>query len=255
MYGKLTLLVWWATLVLEAAILVRAFREKTLREYPLFFLYLACVFFSSASGYAIYAVRQPLYQYWYWIWEFVCVIAGYGVVLEILEKALASFPGPRRLAKNIALLVLVSITGFMAAQWALRQGASSMRTSIEVERNLRGAESVLLAIIIGVVFYYGVPIGKNLKGIAAGYGLCVATLVMGYAARSHFGQSFHATFSAVSGYSYLASLFVWTAALWARYPNPVIEAPTQLSQDYDSLVKFTKTMLNGIRGRLEKADS
>lgn len=255
MYAKLTLAVWWATLALEAVVLVRSFKHKIVRDYPLFFVYLACVFISSASGYVVYVLLPPLYQYWYWSWELVCVIAGYGVVLEILEKALAFFPGPRRIAKNTALLVLASITCVMAVQWALKHGAGSLRTSFEVDRNLRAAECVLFAMIVSVIFYYGIPIGKNLKGIAGGYGLCVATLMMGYAAGSYFGKSFQAKFSILSGCSYFVSLLIWASALWHRSPNPVPQTHPRLNDDYDALVKWTKAALNGMRGRLEKVDS
>jgi hypothetical protein len=249
----LTLIVWWTTILLESVILVRCVKNKVLRDYPFFIAYLACVLVSSASGYVVYQVRFSLYQYWYWAWEFVCVIAGYGVVLEILEKALESYPGPRRFARNVGLLVLASVVGFTTVQWALEHGASSLLTSLEVERNLRSAESVLLAVIVGVVFYYGVPIGKNLKGIALGYGFCVATVVIGFAARSYLGPSFHTMFSAISTYSYTASLLIWTLALWSRYPNPRPEASAQLEADYDSLAKWTRTVLGRMRGRFGKA--
>ena len=47
---------------------------------------MGCVFASSTSGYIVYEANPPMYRYWYWGWEFVCVLAGYGVVLELLEK-------------------------------------------------------------------------------------------------------------------------------------------------------------------------
>jgi hypothetical protein len=249
----LTLIVWWTTILLESVILVRCIKNRVVKDYPFFAAYLTCVLISSVSGYIVYEVRYSLYQYWYWAWELVCVIAGYGVVLEILERALESYPGPRRLARNVGLFVLASVVGFTTVQWALEHGASSLRTSVEVERNLRSAESVLLAVTLGVVFYYGVPIGKNLKGIALGYGLCVATIVMGNAARSYLGPSFQAVFSAMSAYSYTVSLLIWSLALWSRYPNPRPEASAQLEADYDSLAKWTRTVLGRMRGRLGKA--
>lgn len=251
--GMLTLVVWWTTILLESVILVRCMRNRVVRDYPFFTAYLACVLVSSASGFVVHQLRYSLYQYWYWTWEFVCVIAGYGLLLEILERALATSPGPRRFARNAGLLVLASIVGLTTLQWALGRGPSSFLTSLEVERNLRSAESILLALIVGVVFYYGVPIGKNLKGIALGYGLCVATVVMGYATRSYLGPSFHAMFSAISSYSYTASLLIWTLALWSRHPNPRLEPSAQLEADYDSLARWTRTVLGRMRGRLRKA--
>src|SRR5580658_5446361 len=113
----LTFIVWWATIVLELAILLRAFKTGAFREFPFFCIYLGCVLLSSASGYVVYSVygeRSPTYQYWYWTWEFVCVIAGYNVVLEVVERGLASHDGARKMARSVALWGFAVIVAYVA---------------------------------------------------------------------------------------------------------------------------------------------
>lgn len=249
----LILIIWWATILLEFVLLLRIFKNGVLQAQPIFGAYLACVLTSSVSGYLVYETNPPLYRYWYWGWEFVCVLAGYCVVLELLEKSLAVHERLRRLARNIGLTVLAVIVAFTTSQLILARGLPATRTSDEVERNLRTAELVLLALIILVIRYYGIRVGRNVKGVMLGYGLVVAAIVVDNALRSYVGAGFQAVFSFIRSYSYLAALLVWTAALWSYSPNPVSRTPGPSSSDYDSHTKMIKDKLSGIRGNVGKA--
>jgi hypothetical protein len=246
-------LVWWVTSVLEAVILVRIFKNGVITEYAYFAVYLSCVFLKRASGYIIYEVSQPVYRYWYWAWEFVCVLAGYRVVLEVLENAFAWHSGPRKLARNVALMIFASVVVLTALQWGAERGSQLISTSVDVERNLRTAELVLLGLIIGVIFYYSIPVGRNLKGILLGYGLVVAIVVMDNALRSYVGPGFQAVFSSIRSYSYLSALVIWVSALWSYSPNPVPERTTALTADYEALASWTRGVLSGMREYLRKA--
>jgi hypothetical protein len=251
--AKLTLAVWWATLGLEAIILYRLLKGRLRAHYPFFFAYLSCVFFASASGFAIYTfdTNVSLYQYWYWAWEFVCVIAGYSVVLEVIERGLAPHQGARQLLRNGAMLVFTAIVAYMTIH-SLWRHANPWLTSVEVERNLRTAEAILLVAVICAVAYYSIPIGRNVKGIVLGYGLCVATVVIGDTLRSFVGNSFQGLFSAVRSWSYLISLLVWVPALWSYRPS-IFERPTRPDGDYDAVVAKAREAVESMRGQLEKA--
>lgn len=255
-YAKLTLIVWWVTLLLEVTILTRAFKEKILRQYAFFFVYLSCVFLSSASGYYIYQYypdRRSLYQYWYWSWEFVCVIAGYSVVLETIEKGFAAHEGVRRFFTNAALLAFGAVVVITGIQSVRLRHSIGLLTSMEVERNLRAAEAVLLLAIMVTIAHYAIPIGKNLRGIILGYGLCVATVVIGNSIGSYIGSRFLPVFSAARSWSYLLSLLIWTAALWSYHPNPVPKPPIRSGPDYEVLAANTRQAVESVRGQLEKA--
>jgi hypothetical protein len=249
----LTLIIWWTTIVLELVILIRAFKTGAFKEYPFFSIYLGCVLLSSASGYAVYKMRPGLYQYWYWTWEFVCVVAGYNVVLELVEKGLASHDGARKLFRNVGLWVFAVIVAFVAVQSMLLRHSNALISSVEVERDLRTAEAFLLAAIMGAIAYYHVPVGRNLKGIVVGYGLCVATVVIAHSIRSYVGASFQDFFSVVRSWSYLASLLIWTFALWSYEANPVSRLTGNSGSDYDVLAMKTREAVESVRGQLGKA--
>jgi hypothetical protein len=249
----LTLIIWWTTIVLELAILIRAFKTGVFKDYPFFSIYLGCVLLSSASGYVVYKERPGLYQYWYWTWEFVCVVAGYNVVLELIERGLGSHDGARKFFRNVGLWVFAVIVGFVAIQSMLLRHSNALISSVEVERDLRTAEAFLLAAIMGAIAYYHVPVGRNLKGIVVGYGLCVATVVIAHSIRSYVGASFQDLFSVVRSWSYLVSLLIWILALWSYQPNPVPKRPGDSEPDYDLLAMKTREAVESVRGQLGKA--
>jgi hypothetical protein len=249
----LTLIIWWATIALELAILLRAFKTGASKEFPFFCLYLGCVLLSSASGYIVYRKRPLQYQYWYWTWEFVCVIAGYNVVLEVVERGLASHEGARKILRNVALWGFAVIVAYVAIHSMLLRHANAWISSVEVERDLRTAEALLLAAIMGAVVYYRVAVARSLKGIVVGYGLCVATIVITHSLRSYLGPWFQDYFSMIRSWSYLFSLLIWTFALWAYQPSAVPKRPGNSGTDYDALRTTTREAVESVREQLGKA--
>lgn len=249
-----TLVPYLIGVLLEAVILFRCFRTRGFRHYPFFCIYLTCVLLADLGLYPAYKLLNPhLFRTCYWTKEFVCVIAGYAVVMEIIEIAFAHFEGPKKLGRNAALIIFASIVGITALQAAWQRVSNTIHTSIQIEANLRGAELVLLSIIIAVIFYYGVPVGRNLKGIIVGYGICTAAVVLNESIRTFAGPSFQAAFSTFWSYSYLLCLFIWTSTLWSYEPNPAPEACNEMDGDYEVLANRTKATLAGMRGYLRKA--
>jgi hypothetical protein len=249
-----TYALWAAGIGLESLILFRSVKSTICRTYPRFCVYMVCILVSDAALWPLYRMASPqIYQRCYWAKEFICVIAGYAVVLEILERALESYDGPKKLARNAALAVFTLIVAFTSGEWLLQRSIGFPLTGVEVQRDLRSAELVLLSLIICLLLYYHIPAGRNLKGIVLGYGLCVATVVAGDAFRSYAGMPFQNAFSFLRSYSFFASLLIWTIFLWSYDPNPLPEHPAQLAHDYNSLTNWTKGTLAGMRGHLRRA--
>jgi hypothetical protein len=247
------LVAYSAGILLEGTILFRCFRTGSFRQYPFFCVYLSCIFVTDIGLFPAYKLVSPsVFRTCYWAKEFVCVIAGYAVIMEIIETAFARFDGPKKLGRNAGLITFAAIVGITALQAGFQRAPNSVQTSIQVEANLRGAELILLSIVIGVIFYYSVPVGRNLKGIIVGYGICTAAVVMNEAIRTFAGPSFQPAFSTIWSYSYVLALGVWAAALWSYEPNPVPESANQTEGDYEALAARTRTTLAGVRGYLRK---
>jgi hypothetical protein len=240
------LTIWWIGICLESVIIAQGIRAKVFTKYPVFFAYLAFVLASEISRFVIYEKARAVYQGWWWATEFIGVLLGYLLIMQILETALTAYPGARKFARNLGLIVFAGIVLFTTGEWLFQRQISLALTSIEVERNLRGAEAILLCALLGVVAYYGVRIGRNLTGIILGYGMYIALEVMLDASRSHFGHAFQSNFSRIRTYSYLVALIVWMAALWSYSPVTQPEAPLQLESDYQAFAGSTRERIDAM---------
>jgi hypothetical protein len=134
---------------------------------------------------------------------------------------------------------------------ALKVGLGAVRlTAVSeagMERDLRTVQAIFLATILAVVFYYGIGLGKNLKGLIFGFGIYVGTSLMTLALLSVLGHPFEGISERLRSGSYLFALAVWTVALWSYAPNPEVERFGAIGPDYDQLAGETREKLEALR--------
>ena len=116
---------------------------------------------------------------------------------------------------------------------------------VELERDLRGVQSVFLFGILAVVFHYGISMGRNMKGMILGYGLYVGSSLITLATQSYAvtyaGTSFYEIWKIVQPLSWNVSLVIWTFALWSFYPNPAPKPTIRLEEDYEVFASKTRS--------------
>ncbi len=248
----LSLLVWLMGLLLELAMLVRAVASKTLMKFAYFYAYVSCVFGVSAGLYILNAVAPASYYRWYWPTQFATLVAGCGVIFEILRHTLEAYPGAERVAR-VASLGIFALTflcvGFKAA---MLSELTPLAVTVELERDLRMIQALLVASILTIVFYYRIEIGRNVKGLIAGFGAYVGTSLVTLALRAFLGPRFNRDWEILQSGSYLFALTVWMVALWSYYPQPVPLDRTRLDADYEALAGSTREILQSLRSYLRR---
>jgi hypothetical protein len=249
----LSLLVWSLGLLLELAILIRAVAKRTLTKFPYFHVYIFCVFCVSAGLGLPYSVSPEFYYKWYWPTEFATLMAGCGVILEILRHALDSYPGAERLARLASLGCFGATFCYVVLRAATRPDvASSLAVTVELERDLRVVQALLLAAILVILFYYGIAIGKNVKGLILGFGAYVGTSLMALALRAFLGPRFNSSWEILQSGAYLFALTVWMVALWSYVPQPAPADRVRMDGDYEALAGATRDILNSLRSSFRR---
>jgi hypothetical protein len=251
----LNLLMWWSGIALEALILLRALQQKTLGRYPFFYLYVASLLCADGLLYILFLVNPAAYPKWNWNAGFVNIIVSCGILLEIFKHVLPPYPGAERFARISGLVIFAVIFLSGIAYLIFAPGAPESRMTIarNLERNLLAVQAIFLSSLVGVIFYYGIAIGRNLRGMIVGYGLCVATMLMTLSVRSFAGPSFDAAWTLIQPIAYWVCLFVWVSALWNYQPNPVLLTAADTERGYDSFVSGTRTRVGEMRSRLGRA--
>ncbi len=245
--------IWGIGIIFQLLILIRSFRATVLAKYAFFYAYVFSTLVGAILGYILWMVSPTSYGKSYWTLQFITLLVGCGIILEIFKHVLAPYPGAERFATAVGLLTFGLVFCFAFAYQILGISQSSPRgTAIELERDVRTVQAIFLFGIFAVISYYRIPIGKNLKGMIGGYGLYIGTSLVSLAFRSYAGRAFEAAWNVIQPSSYDLSLLIWLIALWSYHPNPVPDAAIHLEEDYEALAARTRRALGAVRSRLAK---
>lgn len=251
----LSLLIWRAGILLEGLLLFRGLSGRMSSKYPYFFIYIACALVDDIADYTHYCLSGwASYAKWCWIGEFLALVVGCGIILEIFRCVLSPYPGAERFARIAGFSVFVAIAGFALIYPLMMPAWSRAGTMYELARDLRTVQAIFLVGLFGVIRYYGIAIGKNMRGIILGYGLYIGAALVGAAVRSYAGVPLPATWNVITQQaSYFVAVLIWTAALWSYHPNPVPDPSVRLEEDYEVFAARTRATLGAMRIHLVKA--
>jgi hypothetical protein len=245
----LSLLLWRAGLLIELLLLVRSVQTRTFTKYIYFYAYILCVFVVSA-GLFIGHARLEFYEAWYWPTQFATLAMGCAVVLEIVRQALAAYPGAERFARVASWVVFAATFCYVEWQVARRTAWTTANATVELERDLRVIEALVLATVLAIVFYYRIELGKNVTGMIVGFGAYVGVSLTILELRSYVGPRFDAVWPILQTTTYFFALIVWTVALWSYSPNPDPPGGGGGGGGYDALVNGTRARLDSVRSQL-----
>jgi len=240
----LTLIVWWTGIFLETIILAQAIRGKSFGKYPLFYTYIATVLGADVVLYIALRMLPLWYRMAYWNAQIITLAVGCGVILEIIRQVLSPHPGPARFAKRAAAIVFGAIFAVFFLHSVFMREWMPAENSADLERDLRMAQALALFVVVFLIFYYRIAIGRNMKGMIVGFGLYVAVSLISLTLRLFVGIQFSPAWKVIQTTSYLMALFIWVVALWSYEPNPVVEPLVEANQD--ALARRTRAMLDRV---------
>src|SRR5947209_11620945 len=132
-------LIWWSSIALEMALLVRGLQNRLAFRLPVFYSYIAFVIFQELVRLSTFQWKYELYKPIYWSTEFLGLAVGSLVVFEIYKVSLAAYPGAARMARNAlaAVFAVALVKGLFNASAASAGWHSVSTAAPEIERVLR----------------------------------------------------------------------------------------------------------------------
>ena len=246
-----TQILWWTANFAEVLLLARSGQGKFFRSYPTFYFYLASVLIVSLLRFAVFTLRPGSYPAFYWYTQYFAATVGYAVILEIYSQIFKKYRGAVRIANALLLCILAAVILNIVAGALSGSVWPPGETMAALERDMRALQSVLLFVIIGLLAYYKVPIGRNLIGIVVGYSFYVAASVMSLGFGSLPGFGSRPGWRSILPIAYLVTLSIWCFALWSYHANPEPCPDSKIERDYKYLSEQTKRILSKARSYLK----
>jgi len=248
------LIIWWAGILVEVTILFRGLATGSISRYPFFYLYIASVAICDACLYVLFVRSAPTYPFWSAKAEILNLVLGYGIFLEIFRHVFSRYPGAERLARIGGLLIFAFVLCFaLVHTWLKSETPGPVFEKVIIERDFLTVQAVFFLGILGVVSYYALAVGKNVRGMTVGYGMWLGISMIALSLRSYIGSSFNAVWIFVQPFCYLLSLVAWLISLWNYSPIPVPQTGIGLDADYGSFVSATRSLMGQMRSNLGRA--
>ncbi len=242
-------------MLLEAAILIRGWREKLVSRFPLFYSYLLTVLIQDVIRYIAFLsyYRQPVYANIYWSTQFVSLVMGSIVVFEIYRLALQEFPGTAKMARILLAGAFAGV--FLRLVITLQTNSPSWikSTYVKLERDLRAVQSIAIIILVALFLWYAIPLGRNLGGILLGYATFVAVSVAQLSIVYYYQTRAQHFWGIAQPVSYTAVVALWTMKLWASEGAPRKNRARHSERSYQELANATSRSLDEARARLGAA--
>jgi hypothetical protein len=248
----LSQIVGYVGLLIEAVILVRAIQCKVFAKYSIFYTYLLTVLVTSVFlQNASHTVSKRVYGLLYWPVDLVTLALGCGVVVEISRHAFARHVSLDRFARWVAIITFGAIFLAFAIHVAFLPHWKPVANPAELELDLRIAQAIALLSIVFLTGYYGIEIGKNVKGLILGFGVYVGVSIISLTLWTFIGIQSGPAWKIVVPLCYTAALLIWAVALWSYEPAPAAP-PEPTDVDYRVLAGRTRQALGSIQEQLDR---
>lgn len=217
--GTVPLIIVTMAYIAGSLLLVRGAKEKLLARFPFFYSYLT---FSLAGSLAVYALSwlvPALHARVYWWHYLVTVLAEFAVIVEISDHLFEPYPAIRGLGR----LLVASISVLLFLVYVLPSLATYPSSSAFLLGFIKKAstlKAVALLAVLGVASRYRLNGGRNISGMALGFGVYLGINLAHFALAERYGTTFRLGIPV----AFTLALVIWTVALWSYRPaSPTVK--------------------------------
>jgi hypothetical protein len=187
----------------------------------------------NGAGYAIEQLHPRFYPGFYWHSDGVDMAFRFLVVWEVFRLVFPKGTALRRaLARGFGVFGLGLLILAVGMFWSFETYAKVHAIYPALERSFGFAQAVLILGVLLTARYYGVPLGRNIRGIAIAFGAWVSVSTANNA-MIDLTHSFLPYWRVLWPLSSVAMFGIWVWATWVYAPNPPLPAGEQIAQQAD----------------------
>ena len=209
-------------LALELLVVYRLLREMSWYRYPFFFCYAVYLVTVTIAVFGILCFRPVLYAKVYWYGECANMFLRFLVIWEVFRHI---FRRSSVLHGIVSKGFMFGVLGMIVVLAGISWGAENYETSHSVwfasERTLGLCQASLILAILFLARYYNLHLGRNLWGVAVGFGLFSSFSIVNFALID-LVPSFFPYWQLITPFGAVSMLGMWTWAIWNYSPNQVV---------------------------------
>ena len=155
------------------------------------------------------------------------------------------------MARTVFSVLLVVLIIRALAEASANAVAAWIPSTVELERNLRVVQALLLLAIAGLVVHYALPIGRNIRSVLLGHSLNIGAVIVGLSLRSQWGAGFDGAEGLILRLGWNVALVIWCVGMWSYAPNPTPDG--SLECDYERISQNTIRALAQLRASVTQS--
>lgn len=214
-------LLWLAPPALQSCLAVLMVRRGVYRQYPFFFAYTAFAVAAEITRFTFNNPRSWTYFWLSWGIEAVYVVLGFMAVFEVFGHVFEAFSHlvwfkfllPVTGAIMLFIAVLIPIVHPAVDTEPLLQGIFFLQVAV------RCLQLGIFFLIFFLARFFDLDYRQYAFGIAAGFGIAAAGILLGTLARTGGGLKFLIFFQYSASVSYCVAVMVWLASFIRPEPD------------------------------------
>ena len=235
-------------IALELGTVVLLLRKSLRREYPFFLLYAIWLLTANSAMLITDLYFRSIYPAVYWNIDSIDIVLRLLVVWEVFRQTFPKNSGVgRTLSRGLGIIGLGLLIFACASFWDYQNYTSLRSAHLALDRSFGFVQAIMVLGTLVMARYYGLSCGRNIRGIALGFGAWVSVSTANNA-MADLTSSFLPYFYRLRPLSFVFMLLVWIWALWVYEPNPpIIESDelelSQWTQDWNRTITAARTII------------
>jgi hypothetical protein len=210
-----------ATVLLGVALLVwRLFRNRVWRVYPYFSLFVLYIVVRNLALLGIQKFAPGIYPGVYLGSGCAEIGLRFLVIWEVFRH---TFTFPKGYERDRALSILATLLAITVGllSFAIQYTQDPRSWYPALDRSFSFVQSILILAVLFIARYYGLRLGRNIRGITLAFGTWLS-ISTANSAMLDLNKRFLSYWQLLGSLSFLAMLGIWTWAVWTYAPNPPI---------------------------------
>ncbi len=234
--------------VLELSALILLMRQSLWRVYPRLFAYIIWLLSANSVILLTDLFFRRSYPIVYWHIDGIDIVLRLLVVWEVFRQTFPRSSGLNRsLSKGLGIIALGLLVVGCATFLDNANYGGLRPLHLALERSFGFVQALMILGTLLMARYYGVKVGRNIRGIAFAFGAWTS-ISTANSAMLDLNVSFRPYGDYFRPISFVAMLVVWVWALWVYEPNPPImeseaAALDQWTQDWNRTISAARAII------------